>query len=626
MPRNGSGTYSLPSGNPVVTGSTISSTDHNTTMSDVASALTASLAKDGQTTPTANLKMGGFRFTGLGAGSANGHSVRYEQVFDGSGGTTVPYLPTGTGAAATTVQEKLREIVSVTDFGAVGDGSTDDATAIQAAITYACSVIGSVYFPKTGNLGYKIGTGLSVTAPIRLFGDSADGSYLNTASDINAITFTNAASGASIEDLQIIGPGTGTSTKSGVVASNSHDLTITRCYIRAWKYGVYFLQNSGSCYNNSIRDSRIVSNGTANIYCEAETNALGVFGTQFGGGAATGIRFYGSNSLSVIGGGCEGNTLSAIDIDAGSALQVGAAILGVHFEANTSSGGDIRLGATARVDGIYIAGNLFSPAAGADSAINANNVLGLVVLGNAATSGYTGTTFFREGTIDGLVYQNGSDTAQQGGVRIAKNYRTPFADNLAPLAATTYDSAHSDSGNFNQYRINSGSLTASKNFFAGVDAVQVASSGTPGASSSIYARAFFISNAYGAGANTRATLAMGAEDSASYAMTYSSSMTVPANYASHFVITATDNVAFAINAPISTAPALTGITGVTSCQVITITIRNTSGGALGTATWNAVFKMASWTQPATGYSRSITFKWNGTNWIEIGRTAADIPN
>jgi hypothetical protein len=44
----------------------------------------------------------------------------------------VTYTPAGTGAVATTVQSKLRESVSVKDFGAVGDGR-DDSAAFNAA-------------------------------------------------------------------------------------------------------------------------------------------------------------------------------------------------------------------------------------------------------------------------------------------------------------------------------------------------------------------------------------------------------------------------------------------------------------------------------------------------------------
>ncbi len=61
---------------------------------------------------------------------------------------------------------------------------------------------------------------------------------------------------------------------------------------------------------------------------------------------------------------------------------------------------------------------------------------------------------------------------------------------------------------------------------------------------------------------------------------------------------------------------------------LTITIKNTSGGALGAVTWGAAYKMASWTSPANGSQRSITFIWNFAAgfWYEISRTPADVPN
>ena len=48
MPRDGSGNYTLPAGNPVVPGTVIAATWANTTMPDIASALTNSLSRNGQ--------------------------------------------------------------------------------------------------------------------------------------------------------------------------------------------------------------------------------------------------------------------------------------------------------------------------------------------------------------------------------------------------------------------------------------------------------------------------------------------------------------------------------------------------------------------------------------------------
>ena len=68
-----------------------------------------------------------------------------------SGSNSVGYLPAGINAVSTTVQTKLRESVSVKDFGAVGDGTTDDTAAFGAACTYASTRNLAVLVPGTSS-------------------------------------------------------------------------------------------------------------------------------------------------------------------------------------------------------------------------------------------------------------------------------------------------------------------------------------------------------------------------------------------------------------------------------------------------------------------------------------------
>lgn len=106
MPRNGSGTYTRTNG--VFSGATVWEQDkavgtkittdhHDDHDQDIADALTQSLSKDGQTVPTANLPMGGFRHTGVQNGVARSDYAAIGQVQDSIfiwGGTS-----TGSGTA-----------------------------------------------------------------------------------------------------------------------------------------------------------------------------------------------------------------------------------------------------------------------------------------------------------------------------------------------------------------------------------------------------------------------------------------------------------------------------------------------------------------------------------------------
>lgn len=95
--------------------------------------------------------------------------------------SSISYQPAGTGAVTTTVQAKLRETVSVKDFGAVGDGVTDDTAAIQAALDYCDATVQNgareVYIPGGK---YKITDSLVLKNEfVSIRGDGAWASEIN---------------------------------------------------------------------------------------------------------------------------------------------------------------------------------------------------------------------------------------------------------------------------------------------------------------------------------------------------------------------------------------------------------------------------------------------------------------
>ena len=80
MPRNGSGIYSLPTGNPVVEGTVIEAPWANATMSDVGNELTGSLPRNGTAPMAANLPMGSNKITNLADGTAAADAVNKGQM------------------------------------------------------------------------------------------------------------------------------------------------------------------------------------------------------------------------------------------------------------------------------------------------------------------------------------------------------------------------------------------------------------------------------------------------------------------------------------------------------------------------------------------------------------------
>jgi hypothetical protein len=212
---------------------------------------------------------------------------------------TVAYTPIGTGAVATTVQAKLRQTRNVIDFGAVGDGSTDNTTAIQNAMTAAGP--GTLLFPDgvfnisgalTVPLGLKIqgtyrlgqngnvsgttggtrivqtGTGTTVAATIGTTFGNSTGNY--------GLTVGNATGMAVGKVISIAGAGAnGTTLYSKISAIAGTTLTldslwttsVTSATVRVQTgVNIFELHNTG--YDNSGTQIDILGNSFDGLWLD----------------------------------------------------------------------------------------------------------------------------------------------------------------------------------------------------------------------------------------------------------------------------------------------------------------------------------------------------------------------
>ena len=120
--------------------------------------------------------------TGLHVGAQVKFTSTQIQSANAVDASQVAYDPPFTGSVVTNVENKLAQFISVKDFGATGDGVTDDSAAIQAAYDYLMTVGGgTLYFPGTAT-GYKLDNALNFTgdssyaksfSPLVMIGDGS---------------------------------------------------------------------------------------------------------------------------------------------------------------------------------------------------------------------------------------------------------------------------------------------------------------------------------------------------------------------------------------------------------------------------------------------------------------------
>jgi len=161
---------------------------------------------------------------------------------------TVSFLQAGTGAVSTTVQARLRETISVKDFGAIGNNTTDDTASFQAAIDDAINNDKAVRIHIPAG-SYKISSSLTANPDgaderrnISFFGDGPNqvdgGTRLRyTGTDADGLFDLDSVQDFHFEDMLFFNDGASINQLVKIHASTASTLsawkvTFTRCHFQ----------------------------------------------------------------------------------------------------------------------------------------------------------------------------------------------------------------------------------------------------------------------------------------------------------------------------------------------------------------------------------------------------------
>ena len=252
--------------------------------------------------------------------------VEEYELASSTGSSMVGYLPEGTGAVTTTVQSKLRETVSVNDFGADPTGSTNSYAAFVAAIA-ATPTGGTLKLNGT----YRCSAGLVISKSMTIAG--VDHRVANVPSGALSKSFlyfdTTVAIGIDIQGCVVtidgvvvngIGAGDGIHSRS---ANNSLILT-GGSVVQGFNTGVRLVQG----YYNKI-DNATITNCANGLVADYVYNLVASALTVRCEGASTqGITLINGSQMTMLGGSIENTAVSAVGVLGGSSITV----VGTYFE------------------------------------------------------------------------------------------------------------------------------------------------------------------------------------------------------------------------------------------------------------------------------------------------------
>lgn len=219
------------------------------------------------------------------ANSPNPQSIGGDRLIDGSVlfDKLAPWEQAGTGAVPRHIENKVRERVSVLDFGAVGDGVADDTVAIQSALDSFPKVLatgagGNLFFP-TGR--YLVSTPLIVPFGVNIEGTGDYGVRIIAASNFsgNAIIYVKlGATDYNNSDISFLS--IDCNNRPGVSAikyeSAYSNVTLSDLYIREVNPGAIGLDMGIAERGVTVCESVLLKN----IYVNSQPGLTGVTNAQ----------------------------------------------------------------------------------------------------------------------------------------------------------------------------------------------------------------------------------------------------------------------------------------------------------------------------------------------------------
>lgn len=181
MPRNGSGTYTLPAGNPVSSGTLIEATWANSTLTDLASAMTDSLSRNGEGGMLAPLRFADGTVSAPGVAWTNETSTGFYR--SGTGDMRVSLQ----GVDVSIWNSTGLTIPSAKALSVQGNATVAGTLGVTGVLTASGGVTGNV----TGNAS----TATTLQTARNINGVSFNGSANIDVNTVNAVTFNNAGSG-----------------------------------------------------------------------------------------------------------------------------------------------------------------------------------------------------------------------------------------------------------------------------------------------------------------------------------------------------------------------------------------------------------------------------------------------